>query len=329
MSQIGKRAQFYHNLATLEGAGVPRVQALKTRHQPPFSRIAAEIAEAISEQGITLSQAMAAHPHIFSRLEQTMVHVAERTGTMESVLRSLAEWYELVGRLRSRIISGLIYPLLLFHFAALAIPAIQCIMGTLSVDGAVKTVGWVLGMPYALCFFFFVLRPKLFPQGLPLSDFAGWLLLQLPLLGTIIYKVNNTRFFRALALALKAGMGTVDAVRLGAETCTNPWLRSRYRSMAREIEQSGCTFTEAFQARLTARDRNSIILAMMQTGELSGTPDQMATRIAARYEEESEEALRRAAAVIPVLIYIGIMVWIGTMIISFYAGYFQQVRELL
>ena len=104
MSLLKRRSQFYRMLATLEGAGLPRVRALEQSYPWPFDRAAHTMAALIGRQGVTLSEAMTEHPRLFSQFERSLVRVGEQTGRVEQVFRSLAEWYELVNRLRSQVI---------------------------------------------------------------------------------------------------------------------------------------------------------------------------------------------------------------------------------
>ena len=329
MSLLKRRSQFYRMLATLEGAGLPRVRALEQSYPWPFDRAAHTMAALIGRQGVTLSEAMTEHPRLFSQFERSLVRVGEQTGRVEQVFRSLAEWYELVNRLRSQVIGSLLYPIFLYHFAAVAIPAISCIMGTATMAGAFRQMIGMLAVPYGLAFCWFVVKPALFPGGIPVAPAVARTLLAVPLLGTVAYKLNTTRFFRALGLALNAGMGAAAAVRLASSGCTNSFLRARALRVAEKIERRGCPFVEAFREELLYRERGSLIVAMMDTAEIAGSPDTMAEKIAQIYGEEAEELLKRIAKLGPVVLYLILAIYMAMQIIRFYASYFGQIQELL
>ncbi len=328
MSMHKRRAQFYHTLATLEDAGVPRVRALQQQFPAPFGRAARQMADMISVEGVQFEAAMGQMEPLFSPFERGLVKVGETTGRLETVFRSLAEWFQLMDTLRSQMISGLIYPALVYHVAAVLIPGIALITGSASVSQTLMRIVLLLAIPYVAAFVLLVLLPRLSRRG-PGLAVIGALTLRTPVLGTLVYKLNYSRFFHAYGIALRSGVGAPQAAELAAAGCSNPWIRRRLDGIVETVRSQACTFTEAFRQRMTRRDRNSMIVAMMDTGELSGAPDQMALKIAGVYREEAEEALKRVTTIAPVVVYLVLAMCIGYHIIKFYQGMADQIRELL
>ena len=323
MGSLKHRIQFYHTLATLEEAGVPRVRALGQSMPGIFKRAAQDLSQALAN-GASLSEAMALDPRIFSVFEKNLVAVGEQTGRLDLVFRSLGDWFQLVHTLRARVISGLIYPVLVYHAAGILIAVISVFVDNISPAAAVLRAGLWIACPWALFFLLSGLGPRLFRGGL-----MDALLLQIPIVGSLSYKLNGTRFFFALSLCLKAGIKITDAIRLAAGGCTNAWLARRYQRIVDTMIGAGCTFTEAFERCLTARDRNSMILELMRTGEQSGRIDEAAERIANTCREEAEILLTRLAAILPTLVYLVIAAYIGYKIITFYAKLLAPIKDLL
>ena len=58
----------------------------------------------------SLAEAMGRHPEYFDELCHNVVQVGESTGALEQALRRLAEFKEKAHRLRSRVVTALIYP---------------------------------------------------------------------------------------------------------------------------------------------------------------------------------------------------------------------------
>lgn len=323
-----KKAQFYHTLATLEKSGVHIRRALQQHHPPPFRRIAADIERRIAQEGSTLTEGMAAH-RVFSTFERNIVAVGERTGRLDTVFQALTEWFELRQRLRRQILTSLIYPLLQYHFAALILPVISIFTEGSDPSRVAVRIAALQVAPYVLYSVFFSILPAVLPRTLVQSTAAGNTVLAVPLIGTVAYKLNNARFFRALATALESGVAMVNAVKLAAGTCTNSAIRRRYQQLAEVIAGEGTTFSQAFKRLASARDRRSLAMTMLETGELAGRPDEMAARVATVYSEEAEESLARIAKVVPFLIYLVIAGTIAYYIFSFYASYFRQINDLL
>ena len=266
---------------------------------------------------------MRGYPRVFSAMECSLVEVGERTGNAELVFRSLADWFKLLQTLRGQIITGLIYPFLQYHVAAILLPLIAYFAASITgepitVAQAVTRCALLLGVPYAILFLLFVVRPRLFPTGFPLPVWVSGLVLRVPLIGSLSRKLDNTRFFRALALSWRSGLGTMEAVHLAADSCSNSWTRGRFHRVAEQIASEGCTFVEAYCAQLSPREQSSMIVSMLETGELSGAADEMADRVASVCGEEAEQTLKRVSTIGPLLFYFLIAGYIAYQIIMFY-----------
>ncbi len=320
------RIQFYRTLATLEGA---RLRGLGQPFPGDFRRAAQELAKAIQTQGVNLGDAMAALPRVFTPLEVSLIRVGERSGRLELVFKSLAEWHELLMRLRGLLFGGMIQPALTYHVAAVLIPAISFFMGRLTMAGAATRAAMMLGLPYLAAFLFCVVRPAVFPAGLPLPEWLWRFLLHVPAVGTIVFKLDCTRFFQAFALGQQAGLGLPEAARLGAGAVGNAYLRRCFHEMAGDVARDGCPFSAAFQERLPGAGLSAMVLGMLETGEQSGRTDEMAARIARQFQDETELTLTRLAKILPVLIYLVLMLYVAFQILSFYAGLYAPARELL
>jgi len=329
MSRLKDRAHFYRTLATLEQAGVPRIKALRQRFPGIFHSTARQIETLIATHGLPLATAMRRFPRVFAPFECSLVDIGEQTGHMDTVLVALADWFDQVQRLKMQIISNLMYPALQYHLAMIIIPFINLFLGQSTLAGAVIQIGLYLGIPYAVAFFLLVVKPALYPEGLPLPLSFSRYLLTVPWLGRVLYLLDSTRFFRGLALSLQAGAGVAVSTRLSATACTNSFLRHRYLAIADQVQQQNCSFTTAFSSHQISHDRNASVSELLETGETTGRPDDMAARIARICGEELEEALKRAAKVIPMLIYFSLMLYIAFKIVRFYGAIFSQVQDLL
>ena len=328
MSRLQHRAQFYRTMAVLEQAGVSRIKALRQRFPGVFRPVARKIEALIASDGLTLTAAMKTFPGVFAPFECGLVEIGEQTGHLDAIFAALADWFEQVQRLKQQIISNLMYPIMQYHLAAIIIPFIALVLGQCTLSGALLQLGLSLGIPYAAAFFLLVVKPALFPGGLPLPLPLSRALLFVPGLGRVLYLIDSTRYFRGFSLALQAGAGVAVSTRLSAAACTNPFLRQRNLDIADRIQQEGCTFTTAFASSMIPFDREAAVAELLETGETSGSIDEMAARIARVCGEELEEELKRAAKIIPLLIYFALMLYIAFQILRFYGTLFPRVHSL-
>ncbi|MCK5835495.1 MAG: type II secretion system F family protein, partial [Lentisphaeria bacterium] len=112
---------FTRQLATLIGAGLPLLRALKTLERqsanaPASFAIITDIAETV-EGGSGFAEALGNHPKTFDRLYVNMVKAGEASGNLEEVLERLAEFKEKAARISTKIKSASMYPAVVFTVA--------------------------------------------------------------------------------------------------------------------------------------------------------------------------------------------------------------------
>lgn len=322
MSELKDRSQFYDTLATLIGAGLPIIRALDQRFPGRFRQAATRLREQI-QSGSTLTQAMRGL-NCFSAFEGNVVAAGEYSGHLDVCFRSLSEWFALRLRLRQKVLGGLLYPLFMYHLAGPILCVVDVATGQMTMPMVVARLIWWFALPWGLYLVFRLLAP-----GLLRSRLFGEVLNAVPVIGSVQFNLENASFFRALALCLNAGIGTVNAITLSAESCNNEAYKRRFLRLAKRIDQHGESFIDAYQKTMTGRERDSSIPALLDTGEMSGTLDSYAERIAKFCAADGERQLETAAALFPKMLYGCLVLYIGFRIVSFYAGYVSQINELL
>lgn len=324
MASLKHRIAFYNALATLEEAGVPPTRALQQRLPGGFQQAARELLAGL-RQGLTVGQAMRCSPRLFSALEVSLVEVGEATGRRDTVYKALRDWFQLVWRLRSRVISAMLYPAFVYHAASVLIPLITIFTDGVSIATAAARALCMLAAPWVLLVCVRLGAPRL--GGLPA---VGGVLLVVPVVGGILFRLDCTRFFTALALCLRAGLGAAAATATSAATCRNPVLRRRFAAVAQAMAAEGCPFTDALGRSPLALDRDTLIMELMRTGETTGKTEDAAERIAGVCREEAEARLNQVAVLAPNVAYLFLAAYIGYKIISFYGRIvLGPVQELL
>ena len=111
-------------LATLIGAGITLVESLtalvdqveKEKVKVALSQIKQQVNE-----GSSLADAMNNHPKIFSPLYTNMIRAGESSGALEVVLNRLADLTEAQAKLRSKVSSAMVYPVVMIAFSIIII----------------------------------------------------------------------------------------------------------------------------------------------------------------------------------------------------------------
>ena len=100
-------------LSTLVGSSIPLVDALTALvdqiENPKLRSILTRVRDRVTE-GTRLSEAMAQHPRVFGDLYCNMINAGENSGALEVVLVRLSEFMEGQAKLKSKVISAMIYP---------------------------------------------------------------------------------------------------------------------------------------------------------------------------------------------------------------------------
>ena len=111
---------FSRQFATMIEAGLNVVTALVIlEDQTEDKKLAAVITEvrADVEGGLLLSEAIARHPRIFSRLYISMVEAGEAAGILDVVLDRVAIQIEKETKIKRRVKGAMMYPLMVLAFA--------------------------------------------------------------------------------------------------------------------------------------------------------------------------------------------------------------------
>ncbi|HQP10859.1 MAG TPA: type II secretion system F family protein, partial [Candidatus Omnitrophota bacterium] len=123
---------FSRQLATMLESGVPLIRSISVIHtqiqSEKFSEVVNDVLKNV-EQGGSLSSALATHPQVFSQFWISLIEVGEASGTIPTTLDKLAFYLEQEASFKSTVISGIIYPSILFGVAVGAISFFALVVG--------------------------------------------------------------------------------------------------------------------------------------------------------------------------------------------------------
>src|SRR5436853_1188504 len=111
---------FTRQLATLIDSGLPLLKSLnilaKQERDKVMKNTINKLADSV-QSGSTFSDALALHPRIFSNLYVNMVKAGEVGGVLELVLTRLSEFQEKAAKIRNKVISAMVYPIIVMTMA--------------------------------------------------------------------------------------------------------------------------------------------------------------------------------------------------------------------
>jgi type IV pilus assembly protein PilC len=329
---------FNQELATLLKAGMPLVQSLDILRQrianPTFKAVLDEVYEKV-RGGAALSDAFAAHPGLFPPVYAASLMAGERAGNLDEVIRRYVAYEKVIGAVRRRTISALIYPAIL---ATMMLTLIGIIV--LRVVPAFSDFYGQFGRPLPLSTRIVVGVSRAIVSNFPIivATFAAvaiglitwWkqpgqrtridrMLLELPWAGETIRKFATSQLARTIGTLLGGGIPLVNALEIAGRSMSNRFLAGELAEVGRRVRE-GESFAAAMLARRVFPD---VAVKMVEVGESTGALQEMLNSLAEFYDEEIETEVTRFITLIEPLILVVMGVVIALVVLSLYMPLFE------
>ena len=232
---------FSRQFATMIEAGLNVVSSLVILEEQTDDEYFASVVKEIRadvEGGLLLSQALARHPKIFSRLYVSMVEAGEAAGILDQVLDRVAFQIEKDTQIRRRVKGAMMYPTMVMIFATLVLVGLLMFLVPVFVNifaqlgGKLPTLTqYVVSASNVLRSYWFIIFPLFFltiwavrrfkrtEQGRQLWDRIK---LKIPMkIGDVVLKVTMARFSRTLSTLVAAGVDIIKALEITGQTAGN------------------------------------------------------------------------------------------------------------
>jgi type IV pilus assembly protein PilC len=330
---------FSRQFATMIDAGLNVVASLRIlEEQTTDTYLAAVIAEvrADVEGGALLSQALARHPKVFSRLYVSMVEAGEAAGILDAVLDRLATQIEKEANIKRRVKGAMVYPTLVLSFSFVVltamllfiVPIFQKLYGQLggklpaitqvivNLSDLMRT-RWYLIFPGIALVLWSFFRWKRSEGGRKVWDAFK---LRIPMkIGDIVRKVAMARFARTLSTLVAAGVDIIKSLEITGTTAGN-WVVEEALRGVREKVHAGIPIA---QPLIEHPVFPPMVSQMVKIGEETGELDAMLGKIADFYEEEVDASISALTSIIEPIMIIMVGAVIGTIIIAMYLPMFK------
>jgi type II secretory pathway component PulF len=280
------------------------------------------------ENGLTWSQTMPAYPGLFSELAIGMIQAGESGGFLDRMCLRLSEYAERDYELQQTIKRETWYPKLLV-FCAVLIPSVVPVAIAMFnggnvmrawLDSSAPSLLLLIGMAWGTWKFINYLMP-IAAHGNSLRYWIDFVKLLLPIAGKTARALAAVKFCRALGALYAAGVGPHKAVVMAGRACGNAVMEEKSRLMSYEIENgSGLTNALAKTGQFPG-----VALQMMRTGEESGSLDAQLDKVADFLEQDAETTIKQSVKVLGIVTFLLIAMYIGSMVIQSYTGYFEQI----
>jgi type IV pilus assembly protein PilC len=296
-----------------------------------------EIKEEI-QKGKSFSDSIAKYPEIFSEIYQGMIKVGEESGTLEDVLKTLTTQMEREHDLKSKIKGAMIYPAVVVSamigigilMLIMVIPKLAETFKELNVELPATTrfvislaeflsQRWYLLLSFLIFFVFFfrwALRQKNIKRAF------DSLTLKIPVLSSIIKKLNCAYTSRTLSSLISAGVPIVSALEITSRALGNEYYKKALLDSSEKVKK-GEKMSEALISY--SKFYPETFIQMIAVGEETGQTAQILAKLADFYEEEVSNAAKNLSSLIePILILI-----IGVVIGFFAVAMIQPMYSML
>jgi len=329
---------FTRQLATMVDAGLAMVQSLQALADQTTNKVMRDVIRDVCarvEGGDSFSEALQKHPKAFSRLYVCMVAAGEKGGLLAEILARLAVYLENTARLRKKVKSAMMYPLVVTVVAicitifllvkvvpvfgeiftsfnaTLPTPTLRLIQFSKFVKHYLLLV--LLGGGAAVYGWLYFIKT---PVGRQFWDSRR---IRLPIFGSLAHKLCLARFTRTLASLIRSGVPILEVLQIVSQTVGNVVMEKAVKSAATDIERGESISTALAKHPVFP----TMIIRMVTAGEQTGRIDNMLERIADFLDEEIETTLAGLTAMIEPILIVFLGVVVGGMVICMFLPIFK------
>ena len=330
---VGTRdiALMTRQLAVLLAAGMPLADALHALiDQTPRARLRKTIYDVRGRlvEGVSLADALEAHPRIFSPMYANMVRAGEKSGALEAVLDRLANILEHQARLRARVISTLAYPAFMVVFAFgiisfltfVVVPRITQLFESRDQElpplpkaliGTTDFVGnywWAILGGLALV----IAAWRIWVARSAGRERWDRMKLRLPLYGHLHRKLVCGRFARVLGTMLQSGLTMMRALQVVSTVIGNRHIELLLESIKAEVRRGRGLATPM---RATGAFP-PLLVYMIELGERSGEIEKTLVRAADTFDEDVQVTMDALVSLLEPVIIVVMGIFVGLLVLS-------------
>jgi len=286
--------------------------------------------------GAALSEAFEAQK-MFTAVYTASLMAGEKSGNLEGVIRRYVAHVKVLAGVRAKVISALIYPVILIGLSAVVVglivfkvvpefadfyaqfgrgaelPLSTRIVVAIS-SNVISSAGVILAAGTALTASLLLW----FRQPGQRKRLHGWLL-RLPYFGPLTRKLATAQLCRTLATLLSGGIPLVNALDIAARSVKNRWVSADLAIVARQVREGGSLANSLAERHVFPH----VAVEMVEVGESTGALADMLNSVADFYDEENETSLTRFSNMVQPVLLIVMGAVIAGLLMSLYMPLFR------
>lgn len=341
---------FTRQLATLIDSGLPLLRGLtvlaKQEPNPALKQTINQLADSV-QGGSTFSESLAQHPKIFNKLFVNMVKAGELGGVLEVVLNRLAEYQEKANKLKNKIVSAMVYPVIVMFIAVAILTFLMMFIVPKFKEMFADMEGGELPMISRVVFGFsewMLANPFLLPNGVLIFLIAGaiWMgvmawakttvgrravdafKLRLPVFGDIQRKSAISRFSRTLGTLVTSGVPILQALNITRDTAGNVVISRAVEQVHDAVKEGESIVTPLQSSGIFP----SMVISMVDVGEETGQLPEMLLKIADVYDDEVDNAVTALTSILEPIMIVFLAVVVGTIVFALFLPLIKVIQSM-
>ena len=292
------------------------------------------------KRGETLASSMRKRKDVFPNLLTSMIDAGERSGNLDIILKRMSEYYEKETKIRGKIKSAMIYPIVLGVVAIIAITFILTfVMPTFvqmfeenNVDLPMSTK-MVLGTSKMLgkygIIIFLILVTAIILLGKYLKSEEGQyklsiINLKIPVIKKLTQKIIVSRFTRTMGIVSSSGMSLVTSIEIVASVVGNKIAEKELLKVKEKVLKGEGLGDSIMKIKIFP----PMLASMVKVGEEAGSLDSILDKTADFYDDELEREIQTATALIEPAMIVVMGIIIGFLLISILTPMFKMYNSI-
>jgi type IV pilus assembly protein PilC len=340
---------FTRQLATLIDSGLPLLRSLtvleKQEPNPMLRATVSALAENV-QGGSTFSESLAQHPRIFNKLYVNMVKAGELGGVLEIVLNRLAEYQEKAQKLKNKIVSAMVYPVIVM-FIAVGILVFLMIFIVPKFKEMFSSTDQTLPLISQIVFgmsAFFLDRPLVVPNvvfvfilfGIGVFLFNIWgrtvggrkaidtMKLKMPVLGDIQRKSAVSRFSRTLGTLVTSGVPILQALNITRDTAGNVIISKAIEKVHEAVKEGETIVTPLMASGVFP----NMVISMVDVGEETGQLPEMLLKVADVYDDEVDNAVTALTSILEPIMIVILALIVGSVVFALFLPLIKMISTM-
>jgi len=329
---------FSRQLATLLSAGVTILKSLDIISKQVYSRKFYNVLKELQkhmEAGLSFHEAMSKYPNVFSELWTNLVESGEASGSLAAILNRLATYLERRAAFKRKIISAIIYPIILMFvgMGALLFLTIKIIptfadlfkgfnvklpfLTQMLIKISYTIRKGIFGIIGTIIVLFFIFRRYIkTKEGRRKFE---QLQFKLPLFGEFFRSLVVERLSSEMSTLIESGVPLLYSLEITEHSVSNSVMADIVRKVKEDVREG--------KPLNSSLDKSGffepMVIQMVAIGEEIGELPQMFKRINTFYEEYSETFLARFTSMFEPIMLIFMGMIIGLMVVGMFLPIFQ------